>query len=380
MAESETGQERTEEATPKRRREAREKGQVARSRELNTMTVLMVAALTALLIGGTLAGKFVALLESSFEFSRENLESPWAMVDTVGTLIWNAITIFTPFALIMLVAAVLGPMSMGGLNFSTKALAFKGGKLNPLKGLKRIFSAQGLMELIKTLAKFIVVAGTAAVLLNSLSGSLMALGRESLLPGIAHAMEILSWSCLALAAILLIIAAVDTPFQIWQHSKQLRMTRQEVRDELKDTEGRPEVKGRIRQLQQQMAQQRMMEDVPGADVVVTNPSHYSVALRYGADDEAPIVVAKGADLIALRIRELAKRHEVMIFEAPPLARALYSATEVNQRIPIDLYHAVAQVLAYVFQLRTVARHDRSRLRRPVDLEIPDSYQDVGDST
>jgi flagellar biosynthetic protein FlhB len=276
--------------------------------------------------------------------------------------------------LILLLAVLVTPMFIGGWSFSKKAMAPKMSRVNPLKGIKRVFGLKGLMELVKSLAKVALVGCVAGLFIWNYFSELLSLGRLPVGQAIMRALELGGWLFLLLSIATLVIAAIDVPFQLFQHNKQLKMSKQEVKDENKHTEGDPEVKGRIRRLQQEMANSRMMEEVPKADVIVTNPTHYSIALKY--DDNkmgAPILVAKGTDLIAFRIRELGKQNNITIFEAPPLARALYHTTELNQEIPADLYYAVAQVLAYVFQLKR-AKHPGERPEKPNNLDIPEEYQ------
>jgi flagellar biosynthetic protein FlhB len=273
----------------------------------------------------------------------------------------------------LFVVALLVPASIGGWSFSTKSLAPNLEKLDPIKGLGRIFGWRGLMELAKALAKFLLIAAVAGALIMYMAPQLLQLGDEPLRRALAHAGGILGLSFVVLSAALIVIAAVDVPFQLWQHAKQLRMTRQEVKDEFKETEGRPEVKGRIRQLQREMAQRRMMEEVPKADVVVTNPTHFAVALKYDRKMNAPKVVAKGVDLVAANIRGIAEQHEITMFEAPPLARALYYSTDLGQEIPAGLYVSVAQVLAYVYQLKTAHGAGETAPAPPADLPVPDEF-------
>ena len=222
----------------------------------------------------------------------------------------------TPFLLVMVATAFAAPVALGGWSFSTEALAFKTEKLNPLKGLKRIFAVRGLVELLKALAKFLLIGGVGAILLSHYLPELMALGRESVSSGMAHAGNILTKSFVVLSASLLLIAAIDVPFQLWDHAKNMKMTRQEVKDEHKNTEGKPEVKSRVRQMQREIAQRRMMEEIPNADVVITNPTHYAVALRYDAENMgAPVVVAKGVELVASHIRTVATAQQSTAFRS-----------------------------------------------------------------
>ncbi|WP_297526426.1 flagellar biosynthesis protein FlhB [Thiohalobacter sp.] len=374
MAENKDGQERTEQATPKRQQEARRKGQIPRSRELNTLAMLMAAAGTLVLSGGHMAAQFSALLHNGLSFDRRAIFSPRGLIDAMEMALGAGLALVAPFFVISVIVALVSSVALGGWGFSVEALTPKLDKLNPLKGFKRMFSVRGLVELLKALAKFLLVAGVGIGLFMHYSSELIGLGYESVEAALAHAGEILAWCFLLLSATLILVAAADVPFQLWDHKRNLKMTRQEVKDELKDTEGKPEVKSRIKQMQREIAQRRMMEAVPDADVVITNPTHYAVALKY--DDArmgAPVVVAKGKDLIAREIRERAIAAEVPIVSAPPLARAIFFSTELDQEIPAALYLAVAQVLAYVFQLRTAARHGGEVPPPPADIEVPEGF-------
>jgi flagellar biosynthesis protein FlhB len=372
MAENENSQEKSEQPTPKRLREAREKGQVANSRDLNTTLVLLGGSGALLVMGGPMLTRIEELIRRSFILERDLIFDPAQLHAVLQLRLTEALVTLLPLFAVLVVVAVAGPIFMGGGRPSGKAIAPKWSKLNPIKGLQRIFSWQGLMELGKTLAKFTLIAGIAGFLLWQLSGSLMGLGHQSLERGLAHAGYMVGWTFLMLAASLILIALVDVPFQLWNHQKQLRMTKQEVKDEFKETEGKPEVKSRIRQTQMEIARRRMMAEVPRADVVVTNPTHYAVALRYDQKGMgAPRVVAKGADLVAAQIRELARSAGVPLFPAPPLARALYYSTRLDQEIPAGLYVAVAQVLAYVYQLRAATRAGAQTPAPPQDLPVPD---------
>ncbi|UTW46355.1 flagellar type III secretion system protein FlhB [bacterium SCSIO 12696] len=370
MSEHESGQEKTEQPTPKRLREARKKGQVARSRELNTMLSLLAGAIGMLFLGGTMFSKLALLVSESLTLQPKQIREPAMMVATFADSFMTALWLMTPLMVLLIAAAFAGPLFVGGFAFSMKAVAFKLEKINPLKGLKRMFSVKSLVELIKAVAKFLVVAGVSTLLLWSMLDNLLALGVEELKNSLAHAAKLCGWAFVAISAALILIAAIDVPFQLFQHNKQLKMTKQEVKDELKESEGRPEVKGRVRQLQREMSQRRMMEEVPKADVVITNPTHFAVALKYDDDaGGAPVVIAKGCDHLAARIRQVAQQNNITLFSAPPLARALYATTELNQEIPADLYLAVAQVLAYVYQLNN--NLDGNIPDRPTDLPVPD---------
>ena len=369
-------EERTEQPTPKRLKEAREKGEVPRSRELTMTGVMLTGAAGLLMLAGPMGGRIVENFRRGFDIERGRIFDTDYMAMSLGEQFVGAFRGLIPFIVLLVFAVFLSSAALGGLNFSAKALAFKPERLNPISGLKRIFGANALNELIKSIGKFTFVALLAMLWLWYCFDELIGLSRESVRMAIAHALTICGWSLLVVSCGLIGIAAIDAPFQKWQFTKKMRMTRKEVKDEMKETEGRPEVKSKIRQLQQQVAQRRMMEAVPEADVVITNPTHFAVALAY--DDGrmgAPRVVAKGADLVAARIREIAEEHRVPLFSAPPLARALYASTEIDEEIPAKLYTAVAQVLAYVYQLKTTLKPGQKRMPPPVpdvdESEFPD---------
>jgi flagellar biosynthetic protein FlhB len=367
-----TGQERTERATPKRLREAREKGQIARSRDLNSLILLLAASGGMLVFGRTMLDGMVRQMYSGFMIPREAIFDSSALQQSMGKAMIDALHSFLPFLLLLFFAALLAPMALGGWSFSPKAVIPNWGKLNPAKGIGRMFSRRAPVEGLKAFAKFAVVAVASVILLSQWAGEIFMLGSEPLRSGLAHTAHIVGWSFLAVSSVLVLIAAVDVPFQLWDHSNKLKMTKQEVKDEQKQTEGNPEVKGRIRAVQRQMSQQRMMADIPTADVVVTNPTHYAVALRYDQEGSgAPVVVAKGADLIAGQIRKVAAANEVAIVEAPPLARALYFNTDIGQEIPAGLYVAVAQLLAYIYQLKHMDTTGRETPAPPADLPVPE---------
>ncbi|MEN8128928.1 MAG: flagellar biosynthesis protein FlhB [Pseudomonadota bacterium] len=373
MAEQDSSQERTEQATPKRQKEAREQGQVPRSRELNTMLVLVAGSASLLIMGDGLIRQIMSLMQRSLTIDRLVLSDIHALPQVLAGTVLDALLILGPLFGVLFIAVLLAPALMGGWSFSVKALGFKWSKLDPIKGLGRIFAWRGLMELGKTLAKFVLLAGVSGIVIWQFFGELLALGSEPLLQGLSHAGKLLTWTFLGLSTVLVIIALIDVPFQLWEHHRQLKMTRQEIKDESKETEGRPEVKQRIRNLQREMAQRRMMEEVPKADVIIVNPTHFAVGLKFGERMSAPKVIAKGGDLVAARIRELAEQNGVLVFTAPPLARALFHSAELDQEIPSDLYVAVAQVLAYVYQLRNVTVPGKPRPRPPADLPVPDGY-------
>jgi len=371
MAESESGADKSEEPTEKRLRESREKGQLARSRELSTVAVTLGGIGGVLASGGGLAQTLMAMMQGTFELSRETLLDEGAMVRLLMGSGLMALEAIMPLLIALLIASIVGPVALGGWLFSAKAMAPKVSRMNPAAGLKRMFSTKALVELLKALGKFLVVLGVALLVLSAYQDDLLSIAKQPLDLAIMHSVEIVGWCALWMACGLIIIAAVDVPFQLWDNKQKLMMTKQEVKDEYKDSEGKPEVKSRIRQLQREAAQRRMMQAVPEADVVITNPTHFAVALKYDGDKGgAPRLVAKGGDFVALKIREIAQEHKVTVLESPALARAVYYSTELDQEIPAGLYLAVAQVLAYVYQLRQY-RSGKGRRPDPLNnLPIP----------
>jgi flagellar biosynthesis protein FlhB len=352
VAEHESGQERTERATPRREQEAREQGTVARSRELNTVALLVAGSAGLLLLGGGIIETIGRVMRASFQFDHARLADASNTPVVLGDALLATLAALLPLFLLLMAAALLSSIALGGLNFSSKAVSFQWERVSPFKGLARIFSVQGIMEMVKSLAKLLLVGTIAVWWLWHKAGDFLVLSELSVEGGLTTAAHLIVWSFLMISLGTILIAAIDVPFQLWQHNRQLRMTRQEVRDEMKESDGRPEVKQQIRRLQRELAQRRMMQEVPKADVIVTNPTHFAVALRYDAGKmRAPRVVAKGADLIARNIRSIGVEHRVPVFEAPPLARALFYGAEIDQEIPEGLYLAVAQVLAYIMQLR-----------------------------
>ncbi len=376
MAED-TGQERTEQATPKRLRESREKGQVPRSKELNSMMLLMASGAGFLIMGDSILSGIRDILQRGLSIKNAQSIDATGLVAILSDTALQSFIVVAPLFVLLVVVVLMTPIGLGGWSFSMKAVSFKWEKLDPVKGLGRVFALKGLMELAKVLAKFTLIAGISAGILWSLIDELLGLGNEPVATAIIHVAKLCGWSFLACSSGLIIIALIDAPFQLWQHNKQLKMTKQEIKDENKETDGRPEVKGRIRALQQELSQRRMMEAVPEADVIITNPTHYAVALSYDQFNmKAPVVVAKGADLIAANIRAVAEQHNVAIVSAPPLARALYASTEIDQEIPGGLYVAVATILTYVYQLKTTYSNGGIAPDVPDDLPIPDELSDV----
>ncbi|MBN8279786.1 MAG: flagellar biosynthesis protein FlhB [Gammaproteobacteria bacterium] len=358
--------ERTEQATAKRLDEARRKGQIPRSRELSMAAVLMAAALVLYSNGGQLGQALKEMMTRSLRVDPATLADPGTMTEALGSAVLGVLGAFGPVFIGLSVAAFLGTIAVGGWIFTPAPLAFRFERLDPVAGLGRIFSLNGLVEVVKALAKagFIVVAAV-ALLFGSMD-RLLGLSDQPLVQAIGDSLSLTLLTLAVCSGALLLIAGVDAPYQLWSYARQMRMTRKEIEDELKESEGSPEVRSRVRQLQQEVARRRMLEAVPTADVVVTNPTHFAVALRYDeARMRAPVVVAKGADEVAARIRAVATDNKVTLFESPLLARALYWTTDLNQEIPSQLYLAVAQVLTYVFRLKAVRERGGAWPDRPV---------------
>lgn len=353
MAE-ESGAEKSEEPTARRLSKARDEGQVARSIELPAAAVTVSAVALLLIMGGWLVSRIGQLFTSGFVFDRKTLDNPQLLPITFFYQVGEGFLLVTPVFLVTIMAAILASGLTGGYLFSWASIRPKASKINPFSGLARIFGTHALVELLKSIAKFTLVAVVLWVLINRHLAELMLMGRMSLEPAMAMAGKMIAESVLWLALCLVLIAVIDAPYQRYAFMKRMKMTKQEIKDEMKDSEGQPEVKQQIRRRQREMANSRMMQKVKEADVVITNPEHFAVALSYDpTSDGAPILLAKGSDQLAARIREEAKAHGVEIFQAAPLARALYFTTKLDHPVPESLYFAVAQVIAYVFSLAQV---------------------------
>jgi flagellar biosynthetic protein FlhB len=371
MAESESGQDKTEDPTDKRKRDAREKGEIARSKELNTVAVTLAGAGGLLAFGGHMAETLLSIMRINFSLTRDIIVDERAMGAFLLASGKMAIWAVQPVLILLFVISFVAPIALSGFLFFGSLLQPKFSRMNPLAGLKRMFSMHGLTELLKALAKFFVILAVAVVVLINDRQALLSIANEPLEQAIIHSLQVVGWSALWMSAGLLLIAAADVPIQLYQTHKKMKMTKQEVRDEYKDSEGKPEVKQRIRQLQREMSQRRMMAAVPQADVIITNPTHYAVALQYDPEKggAAPLLLAKGTDFMALKIREIGVEHKIQILESPALARAIYYSTEPEQEIPAGLYLAVAQVLAYVFQIRQY-RAGRGKRPEPLKEDLP----------
>ncbi|GKS68255.1 flagellar biosynthetic protein FlhB [Nitrosomonas sp. PY1] len=364
--------ERTEPATPQRLQKASEEGQVARSQELTTFTLLMVAAGSLILLGSDVMKKLLLIMKAGMQMERELAFQPSLMMTRFTELALESLLAIAPLLLILIVTAFFAPMFLSGWMISAKALMPNFDRINPIKGIARIFSARSLVELVKAILKTIVIGGVAALVIWNNRHEIMALLVMPIDAGITETAEYLAISFILTVGAMALVVVIDVPFQMWEHAKQLRMTKDEIRREHKESEGDPFVKARIRGLQREAARRRMMSEIPKADVIVTNPTHYAVALRYKNDSmRAPKVVAKGVHLLADRIREIAKEHRITILEAPPLARALYYHAELESEIPEKLYTAVAEVLAYVFQLKRYQEYGGDAPQPFSDVAIPE---------
>ncbi|HTV97386.1 MAG TPA: flagellar biosynthesis protein FlhB [Steroidobacteraceae bacterium] len=370
------GGERTEEPSQRRLQEARERGQVPRSRELTSFATMIAGSAALVATGSTFAGRMSELMRRSMAIDPGSLADPRSMLSSLGQAAMLGLAALLPIFGALIVLVVLAAIALGGWNFSPAALVPDFTRLSPLEGVKRLFGLRGVTELGKALLKCAVVGAVCAGVVAWLFKDVLALGRMAPRAAIGRGAGLLSWSFVWLCASLALVAAVDVPLQLFQFKRALRMTRQELRDEIKEHDGSPQTKQRIRQMQQAQARRRMMHKVPTADVVVVNPTHFAVALKYEPKSmRAPLVVAKGVDLIAQNIRRIAEEHRVPIFDSPKLARALYKSTDLNREIPAGLYLAVAQVLSYIFRIRSLNPTLAARVARP-DPKLGDEYADA----
>jgi flagellar biosynthesis protein FlhB len=375
-AEAETGGERTDEPSPKRLQDARERGQVPRSRELTNFATMIGGSATLVAIGGSLASRMSQLMRQGLSIDAGALRDPDGMFTALGQACIGAITLLLPVFGAVIALVLLAAVALGGWNFSAQAMVPDFTRMSPLAGLKRLFGLRGASELGKALMKCALVGGVCAAIVSAIFGDVLALAHMETRAAIGHGAGLVSWAFVWLCASMALVAMIDVPLQLFQFKSALRMTRQEVRDEAKESDGRPETKQRIRQLQQTIARRRMMHKVPTADVVLVNPTHFAVALKYDPKMmRAPRVVAKGVDLVAQNIRRIAAEHRVPVFESPKLTRALYRSTDLNKEIPAGLYVAVAQVLSYIFRVRTLNPTLAARMARP-DPKVSDEYEGV----
>jgi len=374
MSEEDTGQTRSEQPTEKKKADSKKKGQVARSRELNTGLMLLIGVFGLWFLMSVNGSELQQSFSSLFKLEQSLIFEPARVLTHLKGTFLNILWLLTPFFLITVVASFIGPLIMGGWVFSLEALAPKSSRMNPLSGFKRMFGSQGFIEMIKALAKFVVIGAVASVGFYVLQDIILSLGKGETQKEVAQGMQLMTIFFIILTFALISIALIDVPYQLHSHLSKIKMSMQEIKDENKQTNGNPEVKSRIRALQHEASQRRMLSEIAGSDVVVTNPDHYSVALKYDQDSSAaPKVVAKGVDHMAFRIREIAKAHTVEMVPAPPLARALYGSTDIGQEIPDDLYIAVAQVLAYVYRIREASVYERPGMPGLGQVDVPEQY-------
>lgn len=364
--------EKTEQPSARRLEQAREEGQVPQSRELSTFLVLVVGVLGLWVLGGWMSERVLAVLRHGFAFERAVAFDERLMLKDFGDLFTQAILTLLPLFAILMLAAIAAPILLGGFVFSPKALGIKLSRLDPIAGFGRMFSVHGLAELVKSLLKTALVGGMSALVFYREHEHVFSLMNMTLGRALPEFLQMLLLSSLLIVLGLALVALLDVPFQLWQYYRNLRMTKEEVKQEYKEQEGDPHIKARIRSVQMEMARRRMMSEVPKADVVVTNPTHFSVALKYDAARMgAPVVVAKGRGELALKIREIAAEHNVPMLEAPPLARALYAHCELEAAVPTALYRAVAEVMAYVYQLNNWLTHGGVKPHAPDEFAVPE---------
>ncbi|CAG9184863.1 flagellar biosynthesis protein FlhB [Cupriavidus pinatubonensis] len=364
--------EKTEPASPRRLEKAREEGQVVRSRELATFIMLMTGVIGLWTLGGTIGRSLDTVMRQSLRFEPATAFDTSRMLSRFANVIWESLLAFMPLLLLFGVAAVAAPLLTGGWTFSTKALMPNFGRMSPMSGLGRMFSVHSVAELVKAIAKSLLVGSVGAWVVWHRLPDAIALMNAPVQEALLHMLDMVLRCCVPVVLSLLLVAAIDVPWQFWEHFKKLRMSKEEVKQEFKESEGDPHIKGRIRQQQRAMARRRMMQEVPKADVVVTNPTHFAVALRYEEGRmSAPRVIAKGTDEVAARIRELAAEHRIPLMSAPPLARALHRHVDLGQEIPAGLYTAVAEVLAWVYQLKHWHYSQGPQPSAPSDLLVPD---------
>ena len=356
MSESDSGEEREEEPTAKKLEKARDDGKVARSQELSVAAMMIGVAFFLYLFGGYFIAGLTNIFATGFTFDRKAVFDDSLLVPAFGTQAFDSFMVVVPIFVLAVLIAFAAAGVMGGYIFSLKSIAPKASKINPLAGLKRMFGMKAVVDLSKALSKFVLIALVLYLVVTENFPMLIKLGYMDLEPAIQEAGRIIAFGTVLVTLTLIVAAAIDIPYQLYTHNKQLKMTKQEVKDEMKDTEGRPEVKAQIRRKQREIATGMMMSAIADADVIIVNPEHFAVALSYDpSKDGAPIMVAKGADLLAQAIRERAKEEGVPIFSSPVLARSIFFTTDINQTVPESLYYAVAQVIAYIFNLNSFER-------------------------
>ena len=364
--------EKSEQPTDSKLKKAKEKGQIPRSRELTSLMILLVGILLFWIMGTHFVSKLKAIIQQAMLVAHRTDDDKQIIFNLINLLtagFWAILPIFVG----LVIVAIIAPLSVGGLLFSLQSIKPNLGKLNPISGFKRLFSLRIFSELFKSILKVVLIAFAAALFLIHQFPNMLALPSMYLNNALSQVMQLLIYASLLIVLALIPMVGFDIFYQIWSNLKKLKMSKQEVKDEFKEQEGNPQIKGRIRQMQQAMARRRMMKDVPKANVIVTNPTHYAVALQYDEKTmSAPKVLAKGTDNIASKIKQIAQEHQIPQLEAPPLARALYRHGEIGKSIPAELYAAVAQILAWVYQLKRWHRYGGEKPLKPTNLSIPES--------
>jgi flagellar biosynthetic protein FlhB len=371
MTERDDSQERTEQATARKKQQSQDQGQVARSKDFNTMLVLLCSGICFITMGHSVSNKFQKLFQANLAIDPKLLIDESGMFLALKSAVFSGIGIILPFLCLIVIVCIVGPLLIGGWSFSWGNVELKFDRLDPVKGFLKIFSLKNFVELIKSIFKILLVAMTMALIVYLFMRRIIYFSFADITTGIQHSSQILIWSFMLLVGALFIITLFDVPFQLWNHLQELKMTKQEVKDEYKDSEGKPEVKSRLARLQRELLKRRLAIEIPKADVIITNPTHYAVALKYDQKEmKAPKVVAKGVDYMAQRIMEIANEHKVPLIAMPPLARSIYFHTEIGEEIPSELYVGVAQILAYVHQLKLYKRGKLKKPKVPEKVEIP----------
>lgn len=362
----------SEQPTDSKLKKAKEKGQIPRSRELTSLIILLVGIMLFWIMGTHFVSKLKAIIQQAMLVAHRTDDDKQIIFNLINLLtagFWAILPIFVG----LVIVAIIAPLSVGGLLFSLQSIKPNLGKLNPISGFKRLFSLRIFSELFKSILKVVLIAFAAALFLIHQFPNMLALPSMYLNNALSQVMQLLIYASLLIVLALIPMVGFDIFYQIWSNLKKLKMSKQEVKDEFKEQEGNPQIKGRIRQMQQAIARRRMMKDVPKANVIVTNPTHYAVALQYDEKTmSAPKILAKGTDNIASKIKQIAKEHQIPQLEAPPLARALYRHGEIGKSIPAELYAAVAQILAWVYQLKRWHRYGGEKPLKPTNLSIPES--------
>ena len=362
----------SEQPTDSKLKKAKEKGQIPRSRELTSLMILLVGIMLFWIMGTNFVSKLKTIIQQAMLVAHRTDDDKQIIFNLINLLtagFWAILPIFVG----LVIVAIIAPLSVGGLLFSLQSIKPNLGKLNPISGFKRLFSLRIFSELFKSILKVVLIAFAAALFLIHQFPNMLALPSMYLNNALSQVMQLLIYASLLIVLALIPMVGFDIFYQIWSNLKKLKMSKQEVKDEFKEQEGNPQIKGRIRQMQQAMARRRMMKDVPKANVIVTNPTHYAIALQYDEKTmSAPKILAKGTDSIASKIKQIAQEHQIPQLEAPPLARALYRHGEIGKSIPAELYAAVAQILAWVYQLKRWHRYGGEKPLKPTNLSIPES--------